>query len=367
MLARFSLVHAPKVKRLWGHFAVFFLVFLFFEIHVFCTEFETDSVPFQSPLQISLDRRQIDDANEYEFDSLYSIDSPQSYALLNADQNALPYTIRGANSTRNSDGTRTGLYQGVGFSAFYIPGWGNNSLEMTQIHAKVSFGLPLPLENSFFLVTPSFAPTFMDYHGALPLPQTLYSASIDLRAIKRFNSRLMAMVSITPQWSSDGRESQESVRYPFMGNLIWNPTERWKVVVGVGYFARNDYGVLPFGGLIWQPNDDWKIELMAPQIRVAKRWNAVPSFLGNRAEYWRYAGIGFGGGSWAIESVAGQPDVADYNEYSVVAGIEAINKEQISWKLELGYLFSRAIRFEEHTRPKLNLSNSLIIRTSVSF
>jgi hypothetical protein len=316
-------------------------------------------------LQIVQDGRQIYDANGRESYFTHSVYSPQNAAL--TDSGEIPYVIRGENAARNKDGMRKGFYQGAGFSAFYIPGWGNNGMEMTQIQAKASFGLPTPIENAFLLVTPSFALTFANYGGAIPFPKTLYSASIDLRAIKKFNPRLTAMVSITPRWSGDGRESRDSVRYPFMGSLIWDPTERLKIVFGVGYFARNDYNVLPFGGLIWRPNDDWKIELMAPQIRIAKRWNNAPAFLGNRAEYWRYAGIGFGGESWAIKSVVGQPDLANYNEYSVVAGLEAVDKEQISWKLELGYLFSRAVRFEEHTRPKLNLSNSLVIRTSISF
>jgi hypothetical protein len=351
---------------------LFVLFFTLLEKDLFCVEQESDHLIFQPQFQIFQDDRQMinDHFNDSDF-SYYFPYSLQNKTLPSYHRELPTFIIRGENNTKNNndnDKVRQGMYQGAEFSMSYLPGWGQRGLQMTQIQAKANFGLPTPFKNTFVSITPSFSPTLTDWKGVEPFPRTLLTAAMDFRFIKKICPQLTAMASVTPQWSSDGHESQDALRFSMMGNIIWNPSERLKVVLGVGYFAQNDNKVLPFGGLIWQPNDDWKFELMAPQLRVAKRWKSnIPSFLNHTASYWQYVGIGFGSKSWAIESVADQSDVAKYKEYSVVIGLEAKNHESFSWKVELGYVFSRTIRFEEYTMSKLHISDSMLIRISCSF
>ncbi len=266
-------------------------------------------------------------------------------------------------------GPRPSMLQGMSLAASYLPGLGSRGLEMTQVRVGASLGLPGPLQDSFILVSPSFEPTFVNWDGPEPFPNTFYTASLNAMLIKQCNERWSAMFSAGPRWSSDGRETQGAVRCSLMGGMIWNKSPRLQIQFGVAYLDRSDsFNVLPFGGLVWKPNDDWKYELMAPMLRVARRCYGFQAILPREAAatHWAYVGIGFGGGSWAFQSVGKRPDVADYSEYSVVVGLESQRGPRNAWKTEFGYVFGRKMEFEKDTMHRLHIDDSLVFRVTLS-
>jgi hypothetical protein len=261
------------------------------------------------------------------------------------------------------------MYQGASVSMSYLPGLGSHGLSMTQLRFGATFAMPAPLENSYILLTPSFEPTFVHWDGPEPFPSTLYSASLNCTLIKKFNDRWSAMASVGPRWSSDGKETKNSVRCSLMGGMIWNMSHKWHFRFGLAYLARNDsFNIIPFGGAIWTPNDDWRIELMAPMIRVARRCHYFKTAFSSDSEsiHWGYTGIGFSGGTWAFRSIGDRPDVANYSEFSVVVGLESKLMERTPWRVELGYVFARNMNFERNTLPGFHIDNSLVLRMTLA-
>ena len=268
-----------------------------------------------------------------------------------------------------TDGRRSGMFQGATFGFSYLSDLGNHGLEMTQVRVGASFGLPAPMKNSFFVLSPSFDPTFVKWDGPEPFPDTLYSASLGCTLFKKFDERWTAMASVGPRWCSDGKETQSAVRCFLMGGMIWAKSSEWQFRFGVAYFDRNDsFNVIPFGGLIWTPNEDWKYELMAPMLRVSRRCHYFQQILPRQSEstHWGYSGIGFGGGTWAIESINKKPDVANYTEFSVVVGLESERMKRSAWKAEIGYVFGRSMNFEKDTMRKFNIGDSIVLRATLS-
>jgi len=272
-----------------------------------------------------------------------------------------------------TDGRRTGMFQGATFGFSYLPGLGNYGLEMTQVRVGASFGLPAPIKNSFILLSPSFEPTFVKWDGPEPFPDTLYSASLGCMLIKKINDRWSAMASVGPRWCSDGRETQSAVRCSLMGGMTWTKSPQWQYRFGVIYSNRSDsFNVLPYAGLIWTPNEDWKYELMVPMLRVARKCHYFQQNFQqilprqNESTHWCYAGIGFGGGTWAIESVNRQPDVANYTEFSVVVGLESERMKRTARKTEIGYVFGRSMNFEHDTMRQFHIGDSIVVRATMS-
>ena len=261
------------------------------------------------------------------------------------------------------------MLQGATVATSYLPNLGSRGLGMTQIRVGATMGLPGIGKNCFLLVSPSFEPTFIDWDGPEPFPDTLYTASLGCTMIKQLNERWGVMLSAAPRWSSDGHETQDAFGCPVIGGFIWNRSPRLQIRFGVAYLDRNDdLNVLPFGGLVWQPNDDWKYELMVPQLRVMRRCHFFGSALPNESEskHWAYVGIGFGGGTWAFEGVANRADVARYKEYSLVLGFESERKERLSWKTEFGYVFGREMEFDNGTMRDFDIGDTIMFRLTLS-
>ena len=262
------------------------------------------------------------------------------------------------------------MFQGASLALSYLPGWGSDSLEMTQARVSATVGLPGLLENSFILLSPSFETTWIRWDGFASFPDTFYTASLNGTFIKKHNERWSSMASIGPRWSSDGRETKDAVRCTLMGGMIWTHSRQLQIRFGVAYLNRDDsFNILPFGGVIWTPNEDWKYELTAPMFRIVRRCRSFPVLppFGDEASYWGYAGIGFGGGTWAFQDSPGkQPDVMNYSEFSVVTGLESKRLERIPWKVETGYVFARSMNFDHNTLRNFNPGNTIVLRLVLS-
>lgn len=262
------------------------------------------------------------------------------------------------------------LFQGLGIDLSWMPGNGHSGLGMTRISLDATFGLPGPrlksMNPSYFLLSPSFSYTSIDWKRGTPFPDNLYNAGLNVMWLQPINERWSFMAGVMPGWAGDGKASHDSVRCPAMFGFSWQPNRQWRVTFGAAYLDRSDTNFLPYGGLVWTPNDDFRVELTAPQARVA--W-ASPSvtLIPPENRSWRYVGLGFGGGSWAVRSVNGRDDYAMYREFSLSLGTEwALRGEQVAvW--EIAYVFGRRMEFDHHTQRTFKPNDSLHLRVKFQF
>ena len=330
---------------------------LAFFVYAFPIFGESDAYNPFSQLQITQDGREV----------MYA--PPQNDIMRFNNTQNIQYKTNSPLAKERSRLLQSQMLRGVSVTTSYLPGLGNRGLEMTRIRFGATLALPGIGENCYFLISPSFEPIFVDWDGPEPFPNTLYNASLSCTMIKQLNERWGAMLSVSPRWCSDGRETKGAIGCPIILGMTWQKTPRMQIRFGVAYLDRNDdYNILPYGGIIWQPNDDWKYELMVPQLRVMRRCHYFHSVLPaeNDSVHWAYIGIGFGGGSWAFESVGKQADVADYTEYSIVLGFESEKKQRLSWKTEFGYVFGRKMEFDRHTMQKFKIDDSIVLRLTLS-
>lgn len=238
---------------------------------------------------------------------------------------------------------------------------------MTRFGINTSMMLPGPtlLSNrkSFFSISPKFEYTGIDWDRDTVFPSSLYSAGASITWMQPINERWTGMITASPQWSSDGKESRYSVNCPTIFGLTWTPNSRWKVMMGAAYLGRGDIPFIPFGGVTWTPNEDWRVELMAPQARILRRLTAYSN---DDKQHWIFGAVGFGGGSWAIRSVDDRADLAEYREFSALFGYEFIRKNT-NLKIEAGYVFGREMKFDKNTQAKYKPDDAFVLRMQYSF
>jgi len=272
-------------------------------------------------------------------------------------------------SLANWTNRKKGLIQAINIGGAWTPGADKDDLGLTEFRLSVACALPAPqfppFTKSFFILTPNLTFTSVSYRGDDFLPCNLYNAGLSVAWMKPLDERWSLMTSVSPSYAGDGKATGEAVRCPAIFGATWTPNVRWKVLFGVAYLDRSDIPAIPFGGFTYMPNKDWKFEGMVPQPRIARR---LSGWSGPRADRWTYLGVGFGGGSWAIESVANRTDFAQYREYSVLAGYEFISKVgNLKWNAETAFLFGRETQFKYDTLPNQKHGNSLALRLRTSF
>ncbi len=262
------------------------------------------------------------------------------------------------------------IFQGLGLDMSWIPANGSDGLGLTRFKLDASFGLPGPKlpskPPSYFMVSTNFTFTSVNWKPDTPFPNTLYDAGLNLMWLQPINDRWSFMAGVMPGWSSDGKASKDSVRLPAMFGFSWQPNRQWRVSFGAAYLDRSDYSVIPYGGVIWTPSEDFRVELMAPQARIA--WaSPVVSLRGAENRTWRYIGLGFGGGSWAVRSVNDRDDFAMYREFSLSLGTEwALRGEQVAvW--EIAYVFGRKMEFDHGTQRTVKPDDSVQLRMKFQF
>ena len=108
------------------------------------------------------------------------------------------------------------------------------------------------------------------------------------------------------------------------------------VVFGVDYLDRGDIKLLPVAGLIWTPNAEMRFELVFPRPRAVFQLT----------EHHRlYVAGELGGGTWAIERVTFDNDLATYHDLRVCVGVEYVEKDGQRLAFEIGYLFDRRLEY----------------------
>lgn len=267
-----------------------------------------------------------------------------------------------------SKGKKKGMLQKLTFGGSWVPSFGDGGMGLARFDTTASLGLPGPKfmaeYQSFFLVSPRFGYTYVDWNRNTEFPDSLYTAGLGLTMMQQISENKSLMFTVTPSYSSDGKASSDAFRCSATLGLNWTFNPRLQIILGVAYLDRDDVNIMPFGGLIWTPTPDWRIELIAPMARAAKR---IDAWSDSSVKRWAYLGGGFEGGNWAVKSSGGRSDFAMYREFSFLIGLETERTEAATWNLELGYLFARRMEFDHDTQSTYKPDDSLVLRLKWSF
>jgi hypothetical protein len=124
--------------------------------------------------------------------------------------------------------------------------------------------------------------------------------------------------------------------------MNWQARSDLSLSLGVVYFDRADFRLLPAVGASWTPTPRWRIDATMPRPRIARRlWKQ-----GGQAEGWAYFGGMIGGNTWAVSRDSGKTDELTLRDLRVLFGYEVLRNGNRGLYLESGYAFDRKIEYE---------------------
>lgn len=177
---------------------------------------------------------------------------------------------------------------------------------------------------------------FLDGPVVTDMPARLYDFTLGYQSRDRLGAfSYDAAVAVTA--SSDfARSARKGIRFPShaVGFLTLNPGT--DLVFGVDYLDRADVKLLPVFGLITSPNPNIRIEAVFPRPRVVFQLTS---------ENQLYLSGELGGGTWEIERLTGDNDLATYRDLRVCLGLQHQESDRGFTALEIGYLFDRRLEY----------------------
>ena len=251
----------------------------------------------------------------------------------------------------------------------YLQGNNGNELNINDIEIATTATIPNAFGgNQPLRISPGFIFHFWDgpdsaIFPSFDLPSRAYSSylSFDHMTDPRRDSGLEGNFTVG-YYSDFDNTSSDAIRLTSK-TLGWRRLNPYTVAkLGVEYLDRVDVKLLPAAGLYMTPNADMKLDLYFPKTKLAHR---IPN-IGN-LEAWAYVGAEYGGGSWAIRRRDGSRDQADINDVRAFLGTEWIGPRRVTGFFEFGYAFDREIVYRSNALNKLDLQDTLMIRSGIAF
>jgi hypothetical protein len=261
--------------------------------------------------------------------------------------------------------TRSGMFQRLTVNGTWISSGGADGMGMSDVELKAIFALPCPTREWPLLITPGVAEHWLDAPGT-DLPTRLGDTYIDFRWLPKLTPRLMLDLAVTPGVYRDfDQHTDDGLRITSHAAGVWTWTPTAKLVLGASYLDRSDLNVIPIGGLIWTPTPDWQLDLLFPQPKI---WRRLHSSLerDSDAENWVYVAGEFGDWAWAVRRSNGTLDTAEYRDARLLLGVERKVHGGLNGRLEVGYVFSRKLRYTSG-EGELDPHGAVLLRAGVDF
>ena len=207
------------------------------------------------------------------------------------------------------------------------------------------FGSPPPIVKTGFSFTELYAAP------SSGLPRELFEYTMGVSKVYRVNDRwtIRSMLGIGLATDNKNRSSDAwQFRGGVFGIYQWN--EQWQWSIGAIALGRNDLPAVPALGAVWQPNESIRWDLIPPNPKVNFLLNEF-----NSRQNWLYLGGGFNGTTWGYRTALQQNDRLTYRDLRLVAGWQSQPTGQPGipyvrgrkYNLELGYVFSRELEFNQ--------------------
>lgn len=258
---------------------------------------------------------------------------------------------------------KQGFFQKLSFTTTGILPDGSDGLGILETELFASFAVPAPTTNTPLVLTPTFSVDFIDQPAYAVLPSELYGLWLDLMWLPKFGSRATGILAVAPGWYSDFQDGWDD-SFRLTGRALlrydWIP-DRFQLVLGTVYTNRMANRWIPAAGLIINPNPDLSMDLIFPRAKIARR-----TAWGLGFEHWLYLAGGFGGNDWTIIQPDGSRDRLGLLDWRIALGWERKMHGGAGFHIEVGYVFSREIRFAsqgETFRP----DDTVLLRAGIAF
>lgn len=258
---------------------------------------------------------------------------------------------------------KKGFFQKLAFTTTAILPDGNDGLGILEMELLAAFAVPAPSPQTPLLLIPTLQVDFVDHPAEVVLPGTLYAGLIEFVWLPKLGARTLGVLAVAPGWYSDFRDG-DSGAFRLTGRALarydWQP-DRVQLVLGAAYLNRVHSRWIPVGGVIWMPSADLHFELVFPQTKVARR-----TLWGRGFEHWIYLTGGFGGNDWAVVRPDGSRDRLGLLDWRITAGWERRMDGGAGLHFEVGYVFSREIRFAS-ADERFSPGDTLLLRAGIAF
>ncbi len=239
--------------------------------------------------------------------------------------------------------------------------------------ASVDLSVSLPL--LFIRTPPPIVKVGVNY-TSLQTPESygisedLFEYSLGVASVRKLNDRWNVRSILGIELATDN-ENRSSDAWRFRGGVFatYSKTENVSWTFGAIAMGRQDLPVIPVIGAVWQPNSSVRVDLVYPQPRINRLL-----FDDGQRQQWLYLGGGTNGSTWGYQQFNTIDDQLTYSDLRVVLGLESrpagfSGKPFVRGKtmqLELGYVFSRELEFEQETRQE-SLGDALTLSLSTKF
>jgi hypothetical protein len=198
---------------------------------------------------------------------------------------------------------------------------------------------------------------FLNGPETTDMPPRLYDFSIGYQIRHKFGPFGFDLATAVKASSDFEGNARKGIRFPShaVGFLTLQP--ELDLVFGVDFLDRDDIHLLPVAGLIWVPDPRMRFELVFPRPRAVFQ-------LTDHARF--YVSGELGGGTWAIERVSLENDLASYRDLRACIGLE-FGKGQGRWTaFEFGYLFDRRLEYSSGN-GNMRLDDALGLRLVTTY
>lgn len=258
---------------------------------------------------------------------------------------------------------RSGFFQKLSLSGAWFNRNGADDMGMVEARSFLTVALPLPSRDFPLLVTTGFDATPLNGPVAPNLPPAVYDAYMDFMWLPKLADRWLGILAISPGVYSDFDDVQTDA-WRFKGKALvkydWIPN-RVQVAAGILYLDRFTVNWLPAGGVIWDPTDDVHLEMLFPRPKFAYRYTATALH-----EDWAYLAGEFGGDTWSVRRSADEWDLLELVDWRIYLGIERKRDLGVAARLEVGYVFSRTVKFAS-SEPDYHPENTIMIRSGFEY
>ena len=168
---------------------------------------------------------------------------------------------------------RKSFYQGTELLGGYLLDTGDRAGGLNQSFEEVraSFGLPLGSMDNLLGFQPYFRADNLNGPTTIDLPATLYNTGVNILNQKKWTDAFSSTWSSLLRCEAISRRATKAIRIFALAVVNWQARSDLSLSLGVVYFDRQDFNLLPAVGATWTPTPWWRVDATMPRPRIARR------------------------------------------------------------------------------------------------